>query len=347
VRHVCILLGVVSSPALAVLMSLSTAALAVAVAGDPSPDEPVVLDTVLRDPARGKDLELRLVYPASGERHPVVLFSHGAGGSREGVDALGRVWAAHGYVVVAPTHADSIVARRRAGESPTLRDTLQGVNDLAALRERALDLRFLLDSLARLEETLPALRGRLDRKAVGVAGHSMGALTAVLLGGARAAGGGDLSDPRPLAFVLLSPQGEGPLLGRGAWDGLKRPTLFMTGSQDRGLDGQPPEWRRQGFDACPAGDKHLVFLEGATHLSFTGRLVGESFERAAGRLTRRLGAGGAAPRLDADEQRAIWDAIGRTTIAFWDAYLRRTASGQAALAALRASLGPRAEVRAR
>ena len=37
-------------------------------------------------------------YPASGGRCPVVIFSHGLGGSRDGDQYLGRHWASHGYV---------------------------------------------------------------------------------------------------------------------------------------------------------------------------------------------------------------------------------------------------------
>jgi predicted dienelactone hydrolase len=73
-----------------------------------APAEPVVADVTLRDEARGKDLEVRVVHPASGGPHPLIVFSHGDGGSREGVTELGRAWAASGYVVVAPTHADSV-----------------------------------------------------------------------------------------------------------------------------------------------------------------------------------------------------------------------------------------------
>ena len=43
---------------------------------------------------------------------------------------------------------------------------------------------FLLDSLDVLEEDVPALEGKLDRDRVGVGGHSLGAFTAQVVGGA-------------------------------------------------------------------------------------------------------------------------------------------------------------------
>ena len=47
---------------------------------------------------------------------------------------------------------------------------------------RARDLSFLLDSAAAIESALPAARGHVDWSRVGVAGHSSGAYTAMLVG---------------------------------------------------------------------------------------------------------------------------------------------------------------------
>ena len=38
---------------------------------------------------------------------PVIIFSHGLGGSRDGYEYLGRHWASHGYVSVHSTHIGS------------------------------------------------------------------------------------------------------------------------------------------------------------------------------------------------------------------------------------------------
>ena len=313
----------------------------------PAPAEPVVADVTLRDEARGKDLEVRVVHPASGGPHPLIVFSHGAGGSREGVTELGRAWAAGGYVVVAPTHADSVELRRQQGETATLRGAVSRAMTPEALEGRVRDIRFLLDSLELLEEKLPALRGRIERKAIGMAGHSMGALTGQALAGVRTAGGADLSDRRPIAFLLLSPQGENRLLGPDAWAELKRPTMFMSGTQDRGVGGQPPEWRREPYEKSPPGDKYLVWIEGATHMSFTGRLAGVDFSRAAARLQGQGRPGEPGPRLDANEQKEVWDTICRASLAFWDAFLRKDAKAKAGLASLADALAGQAEVKSK
>lgn len=55
-------------------------------------------DLTVRDEARKRDVPLRVYLPAATDPAPVVLFSHGLGGSRENNPYLGKHWAARGYV---------------------------------------------------------------------------------------------------------------------------------------------------------------------------------------------------------------------------------------------------------
>src|SRR5450759_4034355 len=95
---------------------------------------------VLHDDARQKDLEITVRYPqtdlSSTERFPLVIFSHGAGGSRDAFADLTTHWASHGYVVILPTHADSIELRRRHGEDLS---RLQGNLDYLLTDVRPMD----------------------------------------------------------------------------------------------------------------------------------------------------------------------------------------------------------------
>jgi hypothetical protein len=102
-------------------------------------------DLTLHDDRRQKDLEVTVRHPAiaaeAAGRFPMVVFSHGAGGSRAAFADLTTHWASHGYIVVLPTHADSIQLRRRSGE------------DLSRLRRDP-------DSLRRaVRPRVPSLRG--------------------------------------------------------------------------------------------------------------------------------------------------------------------------------------------
>ena len=58
------------------------------------------LNEIWRDTTRGRDMPLRVRWPATAGPWPVVRYSHGLGGSREGGDAWGLAWQATGLVVV-------------------------------------------------------------------------------------------------------------------------------------------------------------------------------------------------------------------------------------------------------
>ena len=213
---------------------------------------------MLRDEARGKDLPVRATWPDDAGTHPVVVFSHGAYGSKDGYAPLAEHWASHGYVVLQPTHEDSLAY----GAKP-LEEAFRG------FASRPKDVALLLDRLAEVRAALDGYEGTFDAGRVGVAGHSFGAHTAQLLAGATAREGegepASYADPRPKAFLLLSPQGRGGELDERSWEGVTRPFLVLTGTEDGGRGGQPFVWRLDPFLLAPPGDKHLVLVLGARH----------------------------------------------------------------------------------
>ena len=128
---------------------------------------------------------------------------------------------------------------------------------------------------------------------------------------------------------------------------MRVPTLFMTGTLDRGSPrARRPEWRRQAFELAPAGDKWLVVLEGARHASFTGRIdptmegsramdrgpmLGEPTYRRATRHRDPIRANPDAkawPACASAERSPTSRAI---SLAFFDTYLRSDAEGRTAL----------------
>src|ERR1700752_4821796 len=68
---------------------------------------PVRLDLVVRDGARSRNIPILIYLPAGTGRGPVVLFSHGLGGSRQMGDYLGAHWARRGYAAVFLQHPGS------------------------------------------------------------------------------------------------------------------------------------------------------------------------------------------------------------------------------------------------
>lgn len=218
-----------------------------------------VKPVALAAPEGGDDVAVRVSAPVSGEALPVVVFSHGYGGSLDKYAPLADFWAAHGFVVVQPTHLDS---------RPH------------AWRARIDDLELVLDELDALVGAVPGLAGRVDGTRVAVAGHSWGAQTASTLLGARvldASGtpGDDFADKRVTAGVLLSLTGTGESLTPFAaenfpfmypeFSDLTMPALIVTGDKDQSqLSTRGPDWFTDAYRMSP-GARHLLTLFGGEH----------------------------------------------------------------------------------
>lgn len=268
-----------------------------------------VADIVLHDGKRNKDLHMRIFYPNGAGPFPVIVFSHGAGGSQSCCEELTRHWASYGYITVQPTHDDSTLQRRNTGEEDI--DFLKAVRDAlkkpALWQSRPQDISFVLDSLPTLQKRIPALAGKIDSRQIGVGGHSMGAFTADAIAGALVDlpkhSTTDFGDPRVKAVLLLSPQGPGEFgLNDHSWDQVNIPLLSMTGSLDRGAGQQDPEWRKIPFERSRPGDKYHVFIQGANHMSF---------------ISAKTLSPSRAARGD-----AILGYTNSASLAFWDAYLK-------------------------
>ncbi|MEU3301402.1 chlorophyllase [Streptomyces sp. NPDC006678] len=225
---------------------------------------------VLPAPGRGEDLQVRVSAPATGGDLPVVVFSHGFGWSMNGYAPLADHWAAHGFVVIQPTHLDS----------RTLGIPAEDPRTPMIWRVRIEDLGRVIDELDALEASVPGLGGRLDRGRIAVAGHSWGAQTASALLGARVLGpdgvpGEDMSDPRVTAGVLLALTGLGddltpfaaehlPFL-KPSFDAMTTPALIVAGDQDQShLSTRGPDWFTDPYTHSP-GRKSLLTLFGAEH----------------------------------------------------------------------------------
>lgn len=299
-------------------------------------DGPYAIETIdqtIHDAKRSKDLRVRFLIPKSGGPFPVIIFSHGAGGSGQNYFPLTGYWATHGYVVIQPTHNDSIALRKEKGE-PVPASPRELVDEYRFNTDdwinRVRDVTLIMDSIGDLETHLPQLRGKMDQKRIGVSGHSYGAFTTQMIGGVlldmrNGPKAQSFRDDRPRALMLLSPQGKTQNgLTESSWKQVTRPTMSMTGSNDTGVMGQLASWREDPFTYSPPGDKYLVFIDGAYHMSFTGALAQADNSQ----LGRRPIVARLAGRTD---QKAVFDYVKIASIAFWDAYLRNDAKAKAYL----------------
>lgn len=228
------------------------------------------------DRARDRQVPAKIYYPAQGAGpFPVIVFSHGLGGTREGYEYLGRQWASHGYVSVHIQHrgSDELVWKGSLRPLEKMRKAAKDVNNSL---NRPADVRFAIDQVELLAKEPGPLAARLDLKRLGVAGHSFGGWTALAVAGQvfTLPGGRDVTfaDPRVKAAIPMSapvPQDKSQL--DRAFGQIKIPCLYLTGTADDSPIGETSaDQRRLVFDHASASERFLVTFNGGDHLVFAG-----------------------------------------------------------------------------
>lgn len=229
-----------------------------------------ILDLVVHDAARSRDLPIRIYLPQITGSAPVILFSHGLGGSDKGCSYLGTHWAERGYVAVAIQHpgSDESVWQGTA-------DPMSAMNKAANVKNlllRLKDIPAVLDQLtAWNQETGNPLHNKLDLDKIGMSGHSFGAVTTEGVSGETLGWAGTrYTDPRIKAALCLSPSSPEHGKPSQAFASVKIPWMLMTGTNDEAPIGhQTLASRLAVFPALPAGGKYELVLNGADHAAFT------------------------------------------------------------------------------
>ena len=299
---------------LALTFLLLPGALARVAAEAPAPYDPLAApgvetvstqDFTITDQARSRDIPIRVYALPETKNAPVVLFSHGLGGSRENGAYLGNHWAARGYVCVFMQHAGSDESVwKDAGRGQRLnamRDAASGENLLLRVK----DVPAVIDQLAVWnQEQGHALAGRMDLAHIGMSGHSFGAVTTQSVSGQVAARGLiNGTDPRIQAACAFSPSSPRAGSVDAAFGSVRIPWMLMTGTEDVSpIGGIDVESRLAVYPALPAGGKYEVVLFGAKHSAF-------------GDVPQRLDRGQRNP----NHHRAIT----ALSTAFWDAWLKK------------------------
>lgn len=239
---------------------------------------PRILDLEWLDEKRQRPVPARLYLPV--QTHPaypvpLIVFSHGLGGSREGYRYLASQWAEAGMASLHPQHPGSD-HRIWRGNPLDLVQRLQSAADETEAQARVLDLRFSLDRILASEHA-----PLLDASRIAVAGHSYGANTAMLASGAQVSASRadpvDLRDDRLQAAILISAP---PLVGQGpvaqVLGTVSIPTLHITSLEDTiNLPGyrSTVEDRIAIFEAMTRSPRTLAVFNTGGHSIFTDRVT--------------------------------------------------------------------------
>jgi predicted dienelactone hydrolase len=279
-----------------------------------TPDAPLhkvaTLLVTWHDPTRNRDIPAKIYYPADiSGRCPLIIFSHGLGGSREGYSYLGERWAGAGYISVHVQHLGSDDALWRGAGADGLLAMTRAVANPSNAINRALDVTFVIDRMLELNKADGGpLAGHIDSQEIGVAGHSFGAWTTMAVLGEAMKTGVTFLDPRIKAGIAMStPVVGGAAHAAGEFTNIKVPVFHMTGTLDDSPIGDTKAAeRRIPYDQAATPGTCLLVLTGADHMTFSGHAF--------------AGMG----KDDARYQALILPA----SVAFWDATLRGDAGAK-------------------
>lgn len=291
-----------------------------------------IADQLLRDAARGRTILTRVYAPEAPGRYPVIVFSHGFSADLGSFQYTGRWLAQRGYLVLHPTHADSInhpdpsvdpgeaaiirrfIASRATGVDEATRKAFVALlNNPFYLESRLADISALIRELDGNGALDAQIVDRADVSRLGIAGHSYGAYTATVIAGARldrdSIAAADPALGKFSAALAISGQGAGRMsLTDKSFASVRMPLFGITGTKDTGAAGETPEWRLQSFRDSPPGDKYAAVVNGFGHTDFD-------------------------PPVDEPTRAAVGEELRGLQLAFWDGYLKGSSSRRATMVA--------------
>ncbi len=277
--------------------------------------DPSTRDTAVNDPATGRRIRLRIRLPQGDTRAPLLLYSPGLGSGISNGATWCEAWRQAGFVVVTMAHPvtdDSLWDTRRSDLSENLARALAGGQYTARVADTEFVIAQCLSSLG--------IGQRIDADRIGVAGHSYGAITVQAL--AVDATKPSRTGARIKAVIALSP-GVITAANAHAMAAARLPFFCVTGDHDSFVTfskgghsrrlGVPLANRLAVYQALPKGQKQLLVLARADHMTFAGEPIDP---RA---FSRDVSAG---PR----ESEAAWARVSAATTEFWTYHLGEAAN---------------------
>lgn len=238
-----------------------------------APSSPITLKT--------KGYDIAVFAPRHAKTARLIVFSHGALADPLTYRDLLAHWVSHGFVVVAPSHRDSIIEG-----GPTIRKVSRtgGVSEwpISELLEDPMAWAERVEACITCLNEIDAIRkitgiNITDERPI-IAGHGYGAYVAQVIMGAKVVDGTGatraFADPRFFAGIIMAPQGPGVMgLREQSWENIASPMLYLVAENDSDFTGQPAMEKAKAYRLSKPGYKHIGFLKGGSQNSFAGQVA--------------------------------------------------------------------------
>ena len=269
------------------------------------------IDVSVTDPLTNRDIGLRVRSPAGEGRAGLILYSPGLGCGLSAGQAWCEAWQEAGFFVATLDHPVTGSSLWDT-DGTTLHANLARALAFAQYGLRVADCSHIISLCLTTHE----ISGRVDPQRIGVAGHSFGALTVQSIAG-QSLGGQEVSDSRVRAAIAFSP-GALSVERAKSMASVRIPFFCVTGDHDSFVTigsgknamvlGSALANRLAVFDNLPPGNRQLLVLSRADHMTFAG----EQFD--ASHYSRD-------PAVSVAGDPAAWARINAITTPFWQHYL--------------------------
>jgi len=247
-------------------------------------------DTLIDKARNNRPVKIKVYYPVSNSdtrasaasdasnKLPLILWSHGLGGSVDGAAFISRFLAGHGFVILHVQHhgTDSSLWEGKPGH-PWDIIRAQKINRAATLN-RFIDIPFALDQFPVWLENNPQIQNITDLNTIGMSGHSFGSLTTQVVGGMMFPDEKGVlrrnRETRLKAGILYSP---GPIDHLGLdvpediYGSIDLPMFHITGTDDSSpIEDWDYTKRLDVYNNIIQAKQHLLVINNADHMVFNG-----------------------------------------------------------------------------
>lgn len=231
------------------------------------------------DENRKRQIPYKVYFPDElSDSYPIIIFSHGLGGSVEAAEYLGEHLSQNSYICFHIQHkgSDESVWKGATTIKEVMKRLKESIKDYENAVNRFNDIPFVVNEIFKLNRNSELFKGHLDTLNVGMIGHSYGARSVLIAAGERIGKKGfSFKEPRIKVGVPLSPNipDNPPDDLNTLYNDINIPLFHITGTEDgdplgRKIDFSPKE-RTLPYQNIKTSAQFLLVLYKAVHMTFS------------------------------------------------------------------------------